>query len=173
MQSLAQLGGLLFLLTFIHFIVDWGFQSHIEAMQKASNWKVRARHCTVYTGGFVIPLFYMLDPQGILVSLGLLWISHFLIDTYVPVYFWAKYLRRPPEMQDPISELEGFKAFAKQPLGLLLVVSMDQAWHVAFLLLVAFLVTYPNSFVAFCLISVSSLLGLTSLVYLGSRRLRN
>src|SRR5690554_6922149 len=97
----ASLGGLLFLLTLVHFIVDWGFQSHAEAMAKATNHKVRARHCLIYTAGLapVVVLGVEGVEQGAF-CLAILFASHFLIDTYMPVYLWAKYLRRPPTMAD-------------------------------------------------------------------------
>src|SRR5690606_2404499 len=84
-DKLASIGGLVFFLAFWHFVVDWGFQSHVEAMSKATNAKVRAIHCTIYTMGMTLPLFFLV-PGHVLACSVALWISHFLIDTYIPVY---------------------------------------------------------------------------------------
>jgi hypothetical protein len=144
-QSLAAIGGVTFLLTFLHFVVDWGLQTHTEAMTKASDWKVRARHCCVYAVGLTLPLLFVLPDTGDRIfMLLLLWLSHFAIDTYIPVYIWAKYLRRAPQLQNAPSELEGFKALAKEPLGLFLVITMDQAWHILFLFPIASLIVFPE-----------------------------
>lgn len=144
-QSLAAIGGVTFLLTFLHFVVDWGLQTHTEAMTKASDWKVRARHCCVYAVGLILPLLFVFPDLGdLLFTWLLLWLSHFAIDTYIPVYIWAKYLRKAPQLQSASSELEGFKALAKEPLGLILVIAMDQAWHILFLFPIATLVVLPE-----------------------------
>jgi hypothetical protein len=171
-HTFALVGGLLFLLAFIHFIVDWGFQSHAEAMQKATHWRVRAQHCRDYTLGFALVLWLVLDGWAYVYALFLLWTSHFLIDTYVPVYVWAKYLRKPPEMKSPASELEGFKAFAGTPLGLFLVIAMDQAWHLAFLVPVSLLAVLPQHFTLIGLVGVSALLGLAVITVFGIKKLK-
>jgi len=156
---IADFGGYLFLLTFAHFIVDWGFQSHWEAMNKATNWKVRARHCTVYLVGMLLVSYWM----GITSTLELgfcvvaLWLSHFLIDTYLPVYVWARYVRRPPQMLNNLRDvnldsrtgelavsgkmLRDFKSFAETPIGLFLVIAIDQAWHIFFFVPIAALLS--------------------------------
>lgn len=56
---IAQAGGLFAVFAFIHFFVDWVFQSHAEAMVKHNHADVRAKHCIIYTIGF-IPLIYFL-----------------------------------------------------------------------------------------------------------------
>lgn len=169
---LALVGGTAFLLAFVHFVVDWGFQSHTEAMKKARDFKVRARHCYIYTLGFA-PLMYFMFPdwRDLVFSLTVLWWSHFLIDTYIPVYFWAKYLRKPPQMVKPPNELEGFTAFAKEPLGLVLVIAMDQAWHILFLFPIAVLYVIPEVRNWAILAGSIGLLGLFLMVVLGSKRL--
>ncbi len=98
---LALGGGLFAIMVFIHFAVDWVFQSHAEAMAKHNNWRVRARHCMIYTLGF-LPLIAFLSWCRVLhhsqywLSLAILFFSHFVEDTYLPVYYWAKLIRRPP-----------------------------------------------------------------------------
>lgn len=98
-DELAKLGGLLCFLTFVHFASDWILQSHAEAMAKTKNWKVRARHCAIYTVSF-LPVFWIVGLPSIpsLACAAVLFFSHFVEDTYIPVYFWMKYIRKPPGM---------------------------------------------------------------------------
>ena len=156
MQFLIKLmlgGGLFAVLGFIHFFVDWIFQSHAEAMVKHNNPKIRAKHCAIYTIGFV-PLLVFCWYVGALLawqfvaSLLILFISHFGEDTYLPVYWWAKYIRRPPEMTEPIKQPSnidgyvnilppdpkvGFVLFIQTTLGKILMITVDQIIHLAFL----------------------------------------
>ena len=53
----VAIGSFFALLTFIHFFSDWIFQTHSEAMIKHNNWKIRAKHCLIYTFIF-IPFLY-------------------------------------------------------------------------------------------------------------------
>lgn len=151
-NTIALAGGLFAIFTFVHFVVDWLFQSHAEAMVKHNNWKVRAKHCAIYTVGF-IPLMYLLHFSTLewVVGLNILFWSHFVEDTYIPVYLWAKYIRKPPEMCEPQKELsirvdgeqvikvhppdpkKGFIEFVSTPLGKILMIAVDQIIHLAFL----------------------------------------
>src|SRR5690348_3766544 len=94
--KVALAGGLFAAFTFVHFVVDWIMQTHAEAMAKHNNWKVRARHCLIYTVGFV-PLMWYLNFTMVqwVVGLNILFWSHFVEDTYIPVFLWAKYIRKP------------------------------------------------------------------------------
>lgn len=150
--KVAVAGGLFAVLTFIHFFVDWVFQSHSEAMVKHNNPKVRAKHCLIYTAGF-IPFMWYLDYTwfGWLVCLNVLFWSHFYLDTYHLVFLWAKHIRCPPEMTDPYKELcssidekqhfkvsvpnakKGFVEFIQTTLGKILLISIDQISHLSFL----------------------------------------
>ena len=128
-ERIALAGGLFVVLAFAHFFVDWIFQSHKEAMAKSTNWKVRAVHCTVYTFGMFLPLMLMgLGPLFLFISLGVLWLSHFFIDTYVPVFLWAKYVRKMPGLSK-----ETAKEIFSQPLNLILAIVVDQLFHLTFL----------------------------------------
>ena len=106
LMLLAILGGVYVLLAFWHFPADWLFQSQKEALAKAKNHLVRARHCLVYTTMYV-PLLLLLrlrinewdglhlaSLDNVFWCMAILWVSHFFIDTYLPVMWWAKYLRR-------------------------------------------------------------------------------
>jgi hypothetical protein len=153
--NIALMGGLFAALGFIHFFVDWIFQSHAEAMVKHNNPKVRAKHCLIYTVGFV-PLFLLCHFNWLewLIALNVLFWSHFCEDTYIPVFLWAKYIRRPAEMTNPISELgidgyitvlppdpkEGFKLFIGTAMGKILMIAIDQIIHLAFLFPIAWMI---------------------------------
>jgi len=96
----ARIGAFLSILVFIHFAVDWIFQTHAEAMAKHNNWKVRARHCAIYTTPFIPFLLWIGVPVSLVfASAGILFISHFVEDMYLPVFYWAKWIRRPPSMR--------------------------------------------------------------------------
>lgn len=155
LPEIALMGGLLSILVFIHFFVDWIFQSHSEAMVKHNNPKIRAKHCAIYTAGFV-PLFLFCHFSWFewLVALNILFWSHFGEDTYVPVFLWAKYIRRPPEMTEPrkhtgldgyVSILPpdpkaGFVDFIQTAMGKILMIAIDQIIHIAFLLPIAWMI---------------------------------
>lgn len=151
---LALLGGLFAILCFIHFFVDWIFQSHAEAMVKHNNPKIRAKHCLIYTAGF-IPLLALCHFSfwEWLIALNILFWSHFCEDTYVPVYLWAKYVRRPPEMTEPRKQVgtdgyvfvlppdpkAGFVDFIQTAMGKILMIAIDQIIHLMFLLPIAYM----------------------------------
>lgn len=142
MSRFAAMGGVFAVLVFWHFFADWLFQTHVEAMAKAKDRRVRAMHCLVYAGLFV-PLFAGLHMPllGACYSLAILFTSHFVIDSYIPVLLWAKYLRRAPQFSAGTSNEEAFKAFAATPIGLVLMIVMDQFFHIAFLLPIAWVLT--------------------------------
>lgn len=149
---LAMAGGLFAVLTFIHFFVDWVFQSHSEAMVKHNNPKVRAKHCLIYTLGFV-PFMWLCDftVWEYVLSINVLFWSHFYLDTYHGVFLWAKYVRRPPEMVESWKEIylredgstafkvhspdpvKGFVEFIQTTLGKILMITLDQISHLIFL----------------------------------------
>lgn len=143
---LALCGGLFAIMTFTHFFVDWIFQSHAEAMAKHNNWLVRARHCMIYTVGFIPFLGFChwahaLAGWQYFLSLGILFFSHFVEDTYLPVYWWAKYIRRPPEMTEGDPKV-GFIQFVQTPLGKILMIAIDQIIHIAFLFPIVWMIVW-------------------------------
>jgi len=133
-NTIALAGGLFSVFTFIHFFVDWICQTHAEAMAKHNNSLVRARHCLIYTVGF-IPLMFILGFNfwGWAIGLNVLFWSHFVEDTYVPIFWWAKYIRKPAEMQTPNDPKKGFIEFISTPLGKILMIAVDQIIHLSFL----------------------------------------
>lgn len=147
MNDLATAGGLLFFLTFFHFIFDWVPQTHADATAKSKDWWIRAVHVTVYTTLMMIPIGFILGHHldgGLfyeskwfwyaLISFGVTWVTHFIGDTYIPVGLWAKYIRKIPEFQDltnpnPMKEMSAPEA----AVAIILVIVMDQLWHITFL----------------------------------------
>jgi hypothetical protein len=153
--EVALMGGLVSVLVFIHFAVDWIFQSHSDAMIKHNNLMVRTKHCLIYTLGFV-PFLMTVGFSGLewLVALSILFVSHHIEDTYLPVFYWAKYIRKPPEMTEPRKLVEvdgyvsvlppdpkaGFVEFVSTPLGKILMIAIDQIVHIAFLFPIAWMI---------------------------------
>lgn len=161
-STFGSVGGTFAVLVFWHFIADWLFQTHKEAMAKARFPTVRAIHCLKYALAF-LPVFWLLRSENATVawSLVILLLSHYVIDSYVPVMLWAKHLRKAPQFTDAVfspaaeaggwsdrkidrktyrTDEEAFKAFAATPLGLVLMITMDQLFHIAFLLPVAWMI---------------------------------
>lgn len=145
-------GGLFAILVFIHAVVDFIFQTHFEAMNKHNNPKIRARHCLVYTIGFLpillaLHYFNAITWFEFFISVNVLFWSHFYLDTYQGVYLWAKHIRKPPEMTspqkstnvdgyvtvEPADPKKGFMEFIQTTLGKILMISIDQISHFAFL----------------------------------------
>lgn len=157
--DLLDVGAAFALLTFWHFVADWLFQSHVEAMAKAKDRDVRAWHCVKYALAFVpVMLVFRLDIVPTLAAFTILLVSHYIIDSYVPVMLWAKHLRKAPQfagvgrawvpgwedkkVEQPCYETDeqAFMALASTPLGLILLITMDQLFHIACLLPVAAMV---------------------------------
>jgi len=146
--NIALGGGIFAVLAFNHFFVDWIFQNHDEAMKKHDHPWIRAKHCLVYTLGF-FPIMWLLNFQAweLVVGMNILFWSHHIEDSYVPVFLWAKYIRRPPQMTEPYKHKVldgyiavqkpnaklGFKQFIETPIGLLLMITIDQIIHLTFL----------------------------------------
>lgn len=146
------------ILVLIHNVVDVIFQNHAEAMVKHNNPKVRAKHCLIYTIGFIPFMWYChFTFWEWLIGLNILFWSHFFEDTYVLVYLWAKHIRKPPEMTEPWKEtytrVDGTVAFRIHPpdpkhgfgewiqttLGKMLMIWVDQIVHWVFLIPIAYM----------------------------------
>jgi hypothetical protein len=148
-----------FVLVLCHFAFDWLYQSHAEAIAKSQNKGVRFLHCGKYATPF-IPILWLfgMNPGQIGLSFLILFGTHYVIDSYVPVMLWAKYLRKAPQFDLVVkvpfkmngwhdkeiettykSDIEAFKAVAGTPLGLILIITMDQFLHILCLLPVAYM----------------------------------
>ena len=152
MQFISLIGGLFSLAVFWHFVADWFPQSHQEAMTKTRDPEVRAWHCLKYTLIFMIPVIWVgLGGPGWLgfVNAIILCSTHYVIDSYVPVLLWAKYLRKHPTFafsthhdgsERAFTDKEAFKEMALTPIGLILIITMDQLFHIAALIPVVVLI---------------------------------
>lgn len=169
-RTLAEIGGILALLTLLHFVADWVFQSHAEAMAKPTNHKVRAKHCLIYTAICCAALALCGSGLPVLAwSAVLLFTSHFLEDTYLPVLVWARYIRKPPEMAGVKLTIRDFQKFAETVLGKILLIAIDQIVHVLFLLPIASMVVQPQRTAVFGLFGIGMTLVLAALCQLGRR----
>jgi hypothetical protein len=137
--KIALMGGFFAILTMIHFVVDWIFQTHAEAMVKHNQPWVRAKHCAIYTIGFVpfMELLHFGNWEWFIATNILFW-SHFFLDTYKGVFLWAKYIRKPPEMAYGDAEV-GFVLFIQTTLGKILMIVIDQISHILCLLPIAYM----------------------------------
>lgn len=168
-ELVARVGGIFALLTLVHFIADWLFQSHAEAMAKPTDFYVRGIHCLIYTAILlgVIAVSLAPSPFAMAVIAVALWVSHFIEDTYLPVIVWAKFIRKPPEMST--TTLEGFKDFASTPLGKILLITVDQIVHLVFLVPVAVILADPSSEMTSAGVICAALAGLSFLGYMGKK----
>ncbi len=172
---IAIFAALFGLLTFWHFPADWLFQNHMEAIKKSKDRKVRAWHCLKYALAFVPLLLLMrtrmnydgptlLADANFYGALVILFVSHYIIDSYIPVMLWAKYIRKDPvfaqvrpmvkksEKKEPrkgwedkvvdqptqqwLYEDDGkaLEAMFTRPVGAILCITMDQLFHIICLL---------------------------------------
>lgn len=128
-------GGALAILSLFHFAADWGLQTYAQAMAKARNAGVRTIHCLIYTGCMlaVLSLYFGLAAGAVLEAGLWLFPTHWLIDTYRPVYWIRKYLQRDPDSQT----IEDFAQSFQTPRGFAMSVVLDQTLHLLCLLPVA------------------------------------
>lgn len=139
-----------FVLVMWHFVCDWLYQSQQEALTKGLDSKVRAWHCIKYAVPFA-PLLWLfgMSPIKIVIAVTILFVSHFIIDSYLPVIWWAKYLRKVPEFNQNLSSdlppdlqklviraslKKNLKDMFQNPVGAILLITMDQFFHLCFLL---------------------------------------
>lgn len=122
----------------IHFVADWVFQSHDTAMRKSNDWIIRFEHCFLYAG-FFIPFFVWVtwvrnSGWPVLTAYFLLLITHFIEDTYLPVYWWVWYVREVPSITcyrfGTDQSIKRFKEWFGTPLGCVLGIAVDQIVHI-------------------------------------------
>ena len=144
---LARLGGLMFLLTLTHFVADWLPQPEAMAVVKHQRPGMRALHCAIYLAFFmpiILTFFPRGDWRGVAIG-GILWGSHFILDSYIPVALWVKYVRRPKiweiNVRDQVASKHylSIEEWIKTPAGFVIFVTVDQIFHILCLLPVAFL----------------------------------
>ena len=146
--TISVVGGIYVCLLFIHFFVDFLFQSQQEAISKHDHPYIRARHCLIYSFPF-LPILFLLRFSfvEVCIALNILFWSHFAIDTYILTAMWAKYCRKAPEMFESISEMQtdgtikifslslkkGLKQYMQTVPGFFLAIVVDQIFHLTIL----------------------------------------
>lgn len=153
-ELFATAGGVFVILVFVHFFADWIFQNHEQATKKHNDFSVRGRHCLYYTVPFIFVILLLgVDGWWLITSILILFLSHFIIDTYVPVFLWAKYIRKVPEISTalPNSDDRGIfkntpaqeefaKLFKTSPIYAILFIAVDQILHLLFLWPIVFFI---------------------------------
>lgn len=139
-HSITSIGGVFAILIVVHLLADQLGQTETMARRRADEpiWMLIV-HSATYSAIF-IP-FLILTFHGsvhlIMSSVLALMMSHGAIDTYAPIWLWARFVRRPGEMrEDPI---KGFAVWCLKPHGVLLTFTIDQLMHACFLIPVAFM----------------------------------
>lgn len=149
MSIISAAGGAFIVLVFVHFVADWMLQTDTMARRKAdeSPWLLIV-HSTVYALSFCPILFLSFKgsfPLIVSATLSLL-ISHGAIDTYTPIWLWARVIRRPQEMDnDPV---DGFILWSSKPYGMFLTSGIDQLMHAAFLAPIAVMIAVSDAKIA-------------------------
>lgn len=125
MNQLAEFGGIMFALMIVHAIGDWIFQWQWMAENKVKKWEVRFWHCAIYSTCF-IPIAVLLNMSSIefRIMFWYIFITHFLIDSYKPLY-WFRKLGRDKRADT----WETFKEAFNTPDGFYLLVTLDQIFH--------------------------------------------
>lgn len=153
LETIALAGGLYVPLVFWHFIADWLTQTENAAQAKSHNMLILFIHCSIYTMLFLpVLVIFGMSWGDVWIASGVLFGSHFIGDTYLPVYWWAKYLRRmtfatrdgtrhpvkgPGDVFGNGQSLQ-VGDFFKPPMLLVI----DQLWHLAFLWIIPILLLY-------------------------------
>lgn len=146
LETIAIYGGLYIPLVFWHFVADWIPQTEKMAESKGHNFWILSLHCAIYTLLF-IPIFclYNLSFAGTITVSIILFTSHFVGDTYLPVYFWLRYIRKMTfsHKYRILQPSEVFEKHEKLSTSLLfrpsLILVIDQLWHLTFLWAIVFL----------------------------------
>lgn len=176
-DNVAKIGGVFALLTLVHFVADWVFQSHDEAMAKSRNAYVRHKHCLTYSVLCLLTIGMMFRSTTwteILFIYLTLYVSHFLEDSYVPIYMWARYIRKPPEITAQLPHVAGielakFVRFADTTLGKILIIALDQIIHLMFLVPIATVLVLPSELWPMACVSVAGVCVLLLLNLIGRR----
>lgn len=143
---MSTAGGIFVLLAFIHLLADLMLQTETMAKRKAdeSSWLLII-HSAVYAVVFIPFLALAFDGSVHLTATCVLTLmmSHGAIDTYTPIWVWARLVRKPQEMkEDPIG---GFTLWSSKPYGMLLTHIIDQFMHGCFLVPVAVMIALFES----------------------------
>lgn len=139
---MERIGGALMILAILHFVGDWMLQTEYIQLNKALNPRLRIVHVALYMIPFVGALPFWGSPysQGLWLAALLFWtaVTHFIIDSYLPLYWWRKYIGKDPECES----IERFAKAFSTPRGMTIYVTMDQGFHLLTLLPVAVILSW-------------------------------
>ena len=123
-ETIVHSAGMLVALMVAHVIGDWMFQSYKVATTKTSNAGVRAWHCLLYSVPVGALVFLVMPPVQGAIAMAWVYLTHFVIDTYMPLYYFRK------AMGDPAAEsVESYKKAFETPHGFYIGVTLDQIFH--------------------------------------------
>lgn len=141
MSNLESIGAALVVLFGVgHMTGDWLLQTQKMAENKTKDPVVRAIHCTIYTICLALMMLFWRGHadawNGKWITFGVLvtWLfaSHFIIDSYKPLFWYRKFTK------DPYAQtIEQFKERFNTPAGFMVYVTLDQFFHFLCLLPVA------------------------------------
>jgi len=142
-HELGLVGGYWFLFTLAHLFADIGVQDHETAMTKAHNPLTRFFHCATY----ILLMILMMTTVGltwgeIFVSCLVLFVTHYIGDSYIIVFWWFKHYRAPPWMKGKTIKEAGDvfqhrEITTELHIDIILFVLIDQLWHIAWLIVPA------------------------------------
>ena len=129
--TLTTMADLFVVLLVCHLVVDFLLQPTWMAMNKhklnhPASWLHSLSHA------IILSPFLSWGP------LAVVFVSHLLIDTYIPVSIWLKYMR--PDLAD-FERKDGLMWHPRQSLTWPAVIWADQTMHISFLVLAAILAT--------------------------------
>lgn len=148
---MAEWGGTFAVLAIIHFFADWVFQSDKTARAKGGDRLARSDHCLVYTVIFgPVLVLSGLTWLPALIAFAILFVSHYVGDSYIPVFLWAKYVRRVPDLLEAKQyskekQREVFKELFRTPTYAVIFIAVDQIFHLLFLWPVVWLIVRAGS----------------------------
>lgn len=134
-------GAILILLLFVHIIGDLAAQTDSMARRKTdeSPWLLVV-HSVVYALMF-LPVLSVIFSSVVHLTLSCvlaLAMSHGAIDTYAPIWLWARFVRKPDDMRE--DAVNGFTSWTSRPYGMTIAYGMDQLLHICFLIPIAVMI---------------------------------
>lgn len=114
-----------------HVVGDWILQPQKMALNKTSCWKTRFLHCLIYTSCFLF-----VWPHLSVFALAWIFLTHFIIDSYKPL-FWFRKLRGdfnhmtfdPKSDGTSYTDFEKFKKSFETTSGFFVNICFDQIFH--------------------------------------------
>jgi hypothetical protein len=106
----------IFAIIIIHWIADFVFQDEKWALSKSKNWSDLLSHTSVYSIVWIIPMFFMLPLNHVLVFWFITFLAHTITD-----YFTSRIVSKKFENKHYGSAIPNFGAFT--------IIGIDQLLH--------------------------------------------